>query len=55
MPARQPDRERLQTLQGIGPAVDDGSEILVRPQTDGTIEIGGRVEMVETREYDLGQ
>jgi predicted PhzF superfamily epimerase YddE/YHI9 len=29
-----------------------GSEILVRPQDDGTIEIGGRVERVETREYD---
>lgn len=28
-----------------------GSEILVRPQPDGSIEIGGRVEMVETREY----
>jgi predicted PhzF superfamily epimerase YddE/YHI9 len=28
-----------------------GSEILVRPQPDGTIEIGGRVELVETREY----
>jgi predicted PhzF superfamily epimerase YddE/YHI9 len=27
------------------------SEILVRPQADGTIEIGGRVELVETREY----
>ena len=32
-----------------------GSEILVRPQLDGTIEIGGRVEIVETREYDLDQ
>ena len=29
-----------------------GSEILVRPQADGRIEIGGRVELVETREYD---
>jgi predicted PhzF superfamily epimerase YddE/YHI9 len=28
-----------------------GSEILVRPQPDGTVEIGGRVELVETREY----
>ncbi len=27
-----------------------GSEILVRPQPDGMIEIGGRVELVETRE-----
>jgi predicted PhzF superfamily epimerase YddE/YHI9 len=27
-----------------------GSEILVRPQVDGTIEIGGRVELVEVRE-----
>ena len=28
-----------------------GSEILVRPQPDGTVEIGGRVELVEHREY----
>jgi predicted PhzF superfamily epimerase YddE/YHI9 len=32
-----------------------GSEIQVRPQPDGTIEIGGRVELVETREYVLPQ
>jgi predicted PhzF superfamily epimerase YddE/YHI9 len=32
-----------------------GSEILARPQADGTVEIGGRVELVETREYELGQ
>jgi predicted PhzF superfamily epimerase YddE/YHI9 len=32
-----------------------GSEILVRPQADGTVEIGGRVELVETREYALPQ
>jgi len=32
-----------------------GSEILARPQADGTIEIGGRVELVETREYELSQ
>ena len=32
-----------------------GSEILVRPQPDGTVEIGGRVEPVETREYALPQ
>jgi predicted PhzF superfamily epimerase YddE/YHI9/8-oxo-dGTP pyrophosphatase MutT (NUDIX family) len=32
-----------------------GSEILVRPQPDGTVEIGGRVEPVETREYSLPQ
>jgi predicted PhzF superfamily epimerase YddE/YHI9 len=30
-----------------------GSEILVRPQPDGTIVIGGRVELVETRDYAL--
>jgi predicted PhzF superfamily epimerase YddE/YHI9 len=30
-----------------------GSEILVRPQADGSIEIGGRVELVETRESAL--
>lgn len=28
-----------------------GSEIVVRPRPDGTIEIGGRVEPVDTREY----
>jgi predicted PhzF superfamily epimerase YddE/YHI9 len=27
-----------------------GSEILVRPKPDGTVEIGGRVELVEVRE-----
>ncbi|MBA2717957.1 MAG: PhzF family phenazine biosynthesis protein [Chloroflexi bacterium] len=32
-----------------------GSEILVRPQPDGTIEIGGRVELVEMREYAPAQ
>ncbi len=32
-----------------------GSEILVRPQPDATIEIGGRVEFVEMREYAIGQ
>jgi len=32
-----------------------GSEILVRPQPDGTVEIGGRVEPVETRAYALPQ
>ena len=29
-----------------------GSEILVRPQSDASVEIGGRVELVEAREYD---
>jgi predicted PhzF superfamily epimerase YddE/YHI9 len=42
-------RRPLTIRQGIA------SEILVRPQPDGTIEIGGRVEMVETREYELRQ
>jgi predicted PhzF superfamily epimerase YddE/YHI9 len=32
-----------------------GSEIQVRPQADGTVEIGGRVDLVETREYPPGQ
>ncbi len=32
-----------------------GSEILVRPQPNATVEIGGRVELVETREYSLPQ
>jgi predicted PhzF superfamily epimerase YddE/YHI9 len=31
-----------------------GSEIVVRPHDDGTIEIGGRTEIVETREYPVG-
>jgi hypothetical protein len=30
-----------------------GSEILVVPGGDGTVEIGGRVELVERREYPL--
>ena len=40
----------------VGPREKDqgvGSEILVRPQPDGTIVIGGRVELVETRDYAL--
>ena len=32
-----------------------GSEIVVNPQSDGTIEIGGRVALVETRAYDAGR
>jgi predicted PhzF superfamily epimerase YddE/YHI9 len=35
----------LTIRQGIG------SEILVRPRGDGTIEIGGRVELVEVRDF----
>jgi predicted PhzF superfamily epimerase YddE/YHI9 len=31
-----------------------GSEILVRPRSDGTVEIGGRVELVERRPFELG-
>jgi predicted PhzF superfamily epimerase YddE/YHI9 len=30
-----------------------GSEIVVRPGPDGTIEVGGRVEPVDARTYDL--
>jgi hypothetical protein len=30
-----------------------GSEILVRPQDDGTIEIGGRVELLDVRDYTV--
>jgi predicted PhzF superfamily epimerase YddE/YHI9 len=30
-----------------------GSQIVVRPQPDGTVEIGGRVELAETRDYTL--
>jgi predicted PhzF superfamily epimerase YddE/YHI9 len=40
---------RMTIRQGVG------SEIVVRPQADGTVEIGGRVEPVETREYSLAQ
>jgi predicted PhzF superfamily epimerase YddE/YHI9 len=32
-----------------------GSEIVVMPQPDGTIEIGGRVELIETRVFDADQ
>lgn len=32
-----------------------GSEILVRPQPDGSVEIGGRVALIERREYELGR
>jgi predicted PhzF superfamily epimerase YddE/YHI9 len=32
-----------------------GSEITVRPQPDGMVEIGGRVELVERRPFVLGQ
>jgi predicted PhzF superfamily epimerase YddE/YHI9 len=42
-------RRDLTIRQGVG------SEILVRPQPDGTIEIGGRVELVEVREDPGGQ
>jgi predicted PhzF superfamily epimerase YddE/YHI9 len=28
-----------------------GSEIIARPRDDGTVEIGGRVELVERREF----
>jgi predicted PhzF superfamily epimerase YddE/YHI9 len=38
--------ERSLTIrQGVG------SEILVRPQDDGSVEIGGRVALIERREY----
>ena len=32
-----------------------GSEIMVRPHDDGMIEIGGRTEIVETRDYPVGR
>lgn len=32
-----------------------GSEILVRPQPDGTVEIGGSVELVERRSFEVPQ
>ena len=42
-------RRPLTIRQGVG------SEILVRPRPDGMVEIGGRVELVERREFALGQ
>jgi predicted PhzF superfamily epimerase YddE/YHI9 len=42
-------RRAVTIRQGVG------SEILVRPQVDGPIEIGGRVELVEAREYAPAQ
>jgi predicted PhzF superfamily epimerase YddE/YHI9 len=41
-------RRDLTIRQGVA------SEILVRPQPDGMIEIGGRVELVERRNHDTG-
>jgi predicted PhzF superfamily epimerase YddE/YHI9 len=32
-----------------------GSLILAEPQPDGSVEIGGRVELVEVREYESNQ
>jgi hypothetical protein len=32
-----------------------GSEIVVLPHDDGTIEIGGRTEIVQTRDYRSGR
>jgi predicted PhzF superfamily epimerase YddE/YHI9 len=32
----------------------EGSLILAEPQTDGSVEIGGRTELVESREYEGG-
>jgi predicted PhzF superfamily epimerase YddE/YHI9 len=32
----------------------EGSLILAEPQTDGSVEIGGRTELVEVREYEGG-
>jgi predicted PhzF superfamily epimerase YddE/YHI9 len=40
-------RRNLTIRQGVG------SEILVRPRSDGTVEIGGRVELVERRPFEL--
>ncbi len=41
-------RRDLTIHQGVG------SEIVVRPRDDGSVEIGGRVELVERRAYDPG-
>jgi hypothetical protein len=32
-----------------------GSEIVVLPHDDGTIEIGGRTEIIQTRDYRSGR
>jgi hypothetical protein len=32
----------------------EGSLILAKPQTDGSVEIGGRTELVAVREYEGG-
>jgi predicted PhzF superfamily epimerase YddE/YHI9 len=42
-------RRPLTIRQGVG------SEINVVPHDDGTIEIGGRTEIVEAREYNVGR
>jgi predicted PhzF superfamily epimerase YddE/YHI9 len=42
-------RRPLTIRQGVG------SEIVVRPQADGRVEIGGRVELVERRVYASAQ
>jgi predicted PhzF superfamily epimerase YddE/YHI9 len=39
---------RVTIRQGVG------SEIVVRPRDDGTVEIGGRVELIEVREFASG-
>ena len=39
----------LTILQGVG------SEIVVRPHDDGTVEIGGRTEIVQRREFAVGR
>jgi predicted PhzF superfamily epimerase YddE/YHI9 len=39
-------RRDLTIRQGVG------SEILVRPQPDGSVEIGGRVDLLERRQYE---
>jgi predicted PhzF superfamily epimerase YddE/YHI9 len=42
-------RRPLTIRQGVG------SEIVVRPQPDGMVEIGGRVALIERRDYQLSQ
>ena len=44
---------RLAALLGRGISIHQGrgSLILAEPQPDGSVEIGGRTELVETREY----
>jgi predicted PhzF superfamily epimerase YddE/YHI9 len=44
---------RLASLLGRGISIRQGKGSLIRaePQSDGSVEIGGQTELVETRDY----